>query len=61
VRIERTSVDLGPFGDVSNTDGEFGVNMGGEFEVAQAISAVAELQLDSDVDFGLLVGLNYRF
>jgi len=43
------------------TDGEFGVNMGGEFEMAQAVSLAAELQLDSSVDFGLLFGLNYRF
>ena len=46
---------------VSNTEGEFGINAGGEFEFAQQLSAVAELQLDSSVDFGLIFGLNYRF
>jgi hypothetical protein len=62
VRIQRTGVDLGPpVGDVSDTEGEFGINAGGEFEFAQQLSAVAELQLDSSVDFGLIFGLNYRF
>lgn len=61
VRIQHESVDLGPFGNASKTDGEFGVNAGSEFEIANDISAVAELQLDSDVDFGLLFGVNYRF
>src|SRR3972149_1438673 len=62
VRIERVGVDLGPpVGDVSDTEGEFGINAGGELEFAQGLSAVAELQLDSKVDFGLIFGLNYRF
>jgi len=46
---------------VSDTEGEFGINAGGELEFAQGLSAVAELQLDSKVDFGLIFGLNYRF
>ncbi|MCI0330247.1 MAG: hypothetical protein L0196_04750 [candidate division Zixibacteria bacterium] len=62
VRIQRVGVDFGPpIGDRSNTEGEFGINAGGEFEFAQQLSAVGELQLDSDVDFGLIFGLNYRF
>ncbi|MCI0597263.1 MAG: hypothetical protein L0Z48_12080 [candidate division Zixibacteria bacterium] len=63
IRFERVSVDLGPFGDASDTDGEFGINAGGEFEFAQQLSAVGELQLDSSelADFGLIFGLNYRF
>jgi len=64
IRFERVSVDFGPpFGDQSDTDGEFGINAGGEFEFAQQLSAVGELQLDSSelADFGLIFGLNYRF
>ncbi|HXF49026.1 MAG TPA: hypothetical protein VNL73_06335 [Verrucomicrobiae bacterium] len=64
IRFERVSVDFGPpFGDQSDTDGEFGINAGAEFEFAQQLSAVGELQLDSSelADFGLLFGLNYRF
>lgn len=64
LRIQRVSVDVGPpFGNASDTKGEFGINAGGEFEFAQQLSAVGELQLDSSDlgDFGLLFGLNYRF
>jgi hypothetical protein len=60
VRIQRVGVDT-PAGDFSDTEGEFGINAGGELEFSQGLSAVAELQLDSDVDFGLLFGVNYRF
>jgi hypothetical protein len=60
VRIQRVGVDT-PAGDDSDTEGEFGINAGGELEFSQGLSAVAELQLDSDVDFGLIFGLNYRF
>lgn len=56
-RIQRNSPDFGS----TNTDGEVGVSLGGEFEVAPAISVASELQLDSEVDFGLLFGVNYRF
>jgi len=57
LRIERVS------NGGSNTDVEFGINAGGEFEFAQQLAAVGELQLDSSplADFGLLLGLNYRF
>jgi len=55
IRIQRVG------NGVSDTEGEFGINAGGEFEFAQGLSAVAELQLDSSVDFGLIFGLNYRF
>ncbi len=62
VRLERSSMDLPPpQGDQSDTEGEFGINAGGEFEFARQLSAVGELQLDSSVDFGLIFGLNYRF
>ncbi len=64
IRMERISVDVGPpFGDISDTEGEFGINAGAEFEFAQQLSAAGELQLDSSelADFGLLFGLNYRF
>ncbi len=62
LRVERVSVDFGPpIGEAADTDMEFGLNGGGEFEIAQAIALVGELQLDSSVDFGLLFGLNYRF
>lgn len=59
LRIEHFSVD----GGASDTDAEFGINAGAEFEFAQQLSAVGELQLDSSelADFGLLFGLNYRF
>ncbi len=59
IRLQRFSVD----GGGSDTDGEFGINAGGEFEFARQLSAVGELQLDSSqlADFGLLFGLNYRF
>lgn len=60
LRAERVSVDVGP-GNGANTEMEFGINGGGEFEIAQAIALVGELQLDSSIDFGLLFGLNYRF
>jgi hypothetical protein len=60
LRAERISVDVGPR-NVADTDLEFGLNGGAEFEVAPALALAAELQLDTSVDFGLLFGLNYRF
>ena len=59
LRMEHVSVD----GGGSDTDAEFGIHAGGEFEFAQQLAVVGELQLDSSelADFGLIFGVNYRF
>jgi hypothetical protein len=59
MRMQREEVDLGPFGDVSNTDLEIGLNLGTHVELTPAWGLIGEFFIEDQI--GFVMGFDYKF